>query len=91
MVMENTVSMFFDPRSSIVKSIFNSRLSCLPISVDESFQDYKLRIFRLTFHRKYKVCLNMLDKPYYDSFSDLFSGYLKTIDHLNLKLFSFNP
>ena len=50
--------------------------------MDESFQLFriipKFRILWLTFHRK---ILNELD---HNSFSDLNSFYLKTIDHLNL-------
>ena len=45
------------------------------------------RILRLTFQRK--VGLKMLNLADYNSFSDLFPVYLKTIDHLNLKLLMF--
>ena len=44
----------------------------------------EFRILRLTFHRK--STLKLLNLADYNSFSDLFSVYLKTIDHLNLYL-----
>ena len=44
----------------------------------------EFRILRLTF---WKVSLKMLNKANYNSFSDVFSVCLKTIDALNLKLF----
>ena len=37
----------------------------------------------------WKVGLKILNKADYNSFSDLFSEYLKPIDHLNLKLLIF--
>ena len=38
----------------------------------------------------WKVSLKILNKADCDSFSELLLGYLKTIDHLNLKLFAFD-
>ena len=47
----------------------------------------EFRIFRRAFHRKSAIkILNLADSI---SFSDLFSVYLKAVDHLNLKLLVF--
>ena len=54
----------------------------------ESFQDYsRIQDFEVDF--LWKVCLKILNKADYNSYSDLFSEYLKTIDHLNLELLMF--
>ena len=47
----------------------------------ENFQDHS-RIQDFV----WKVGLKMLNKKNYKSFSDLFTVYLKTVDHLNMKL-----
>ena len=50
----------------------------------ESFQDYSIiKDFEADFPQK--ISLKMLNNGDYNSFSDLFSDCLKTIDHLNLK------
>ena len=52
--------------------------------MDKSFQDYSsIGKFEA------KVSIKTLKKADYNSFSDSFSVYLKTIDHLNSKLFIF--
>ena len=49
----------------------------------ESFQNYsKIQDFKADFPQ---VSLKMLNKAYYNNLSDLFSGDLMTVDHLNLK------
>ena len=54
----------------------------------ERFQDYSwLQDFEADFPKK--VTLKILNKADSNSFFDLFSVYLKTIDHLNLKLLIF--
>ena len=51
----------------------------------ESFQDCSLiHDFEADFPKK--VSLKMLNKVDYNSFSDLFSVCLETINHLNLKM-----
>ena len=47
----------------------------------------EFRILRLAFYRK--VSLKILNSVDNNSFSDLVSVYLETIDHLNLKLLIF--
>ena len=58
------------------------------MSMGESFQDYSLiQDFEADF--PYKVSLKMLNYGDYNSFYDLFSDYLNTINHINIKLFIF--
>ena len=58
------------------------------IVIDESFQDYSwIQDFEADFPQK--VSLKILNKGDNSCFSDLFSVYLKAIDHLNLKLWIF--
>ena len=49
----------------------------------------EFRILKLTFHRKSAVSLKILNQADSNCFSDLFSVYLMTFDHLNLKLLIF--
>ena len=54
----------------------------------ERFQDYSwIQDFEADFPKK--VSLEILNEADSNSFFDLFSVYLKTIDHLNLKLLIF--
>ena len=46
----------------------------------------EFRILRLNLR---KVNLKMLNSTHYSSISDLYTGYLKVIDHLNLRLLIF--
>ena len=50
---------------------------------------FEYRILRLTLHEYRVERLKTLNYADYTSFSDLFSVYLKTFDHLNVKLFTF--
>ena len=60
-------------------------ITCFQIHMGESFQDYFwIQDFEADFPQK--VSLKMLNYGDYNSFSDLFSACLKTIDHWNLKL-----
>ena len=55
-------------------------------SLAESFQDYSwIQDFETGF--PYNVSLKILNLADHDSLSDLFSAYLKTIGHLNFKVF----
>ena len=61
----------------------------LSICMGESFQDYSwIQDFEADFLQK--ASLKMLNWGDDNSFSDLFSVFLRTIDHLNLKLWIFS-
>ena len=63
-------------------------LVVLGINMDERFQDYSwIQDFEADFPKK--VSLKILNIADSNSFFDLFAVYLKTIDHLNLKLLIF--